>query len=1029
MRESMWGIFIITLGAVGIIAINLFQSLTVTNDQTYYLMKEATRASMGDSIDLSYYKTTGKLRIVEEKFVENFTRRFAESAAFNKDYNIVIHDVVEEPPKVSLSIVTNAVDMKGEKYNVVQKIDSIYEAIYKRNMLYDEKYFEDYENIIGKPGTVPEEIYKDGKCPNANSGIDECISGDLQFLGWETIPAFNDQLCPQDLVKLRPEDRDAEYRECVCGKWDLPKKEIVNSGNPVIGGGKAVYTWKFNKNGPVNNIDTSIKSEVVAGVCTRGLNLLIKDDLPGTLMGGIECPPEGIFLVKGQTQRIYPRYIPKESINRKLTWEKSNEGISIVQQVGSIYYPNKDYVDVTGKYEGESVVKSTTSNGISATCKVTVYDVDKLLTCPPGGVTIPSGAHGMAILQNNVSVPGMTYSISNSNIAKINQNGKIITTANLNAEANITYTISVGGKSVNCPLKVTASNDKVATIYPSGSNSCTVGSIQRKKWNINPSRVCAFHIEFSEATFMALALSGSNLEIRKCSVNTPFESCGSGVWDSTQSIPLSVSSGKNFIVTKSISNYNKSSGNYNISVQVRVNHVGWQPDLIARNCRSMNLYETFNYEVSGKALSNETEYCQNLKLDDSLLTRSMEGAAMSCDAPIPGFKPSSASLSFASLEGDKVIWEKRAGGELINLNKTTGKDITMTAVKGLGGGDVTLMATVRDKNNTKVFEKTCDFTVSVDACSVLSLTSSKSCIKTDQSAWFSVSDGSSSFLGNSIWTWNSNYLNPKYSSDVTSTDNVMHFVAKDVGTATTSVSVRRQAKCITSGNYVSDSVTIDIHPKGDYYCPSENYPVLISNNRCTNLFNMERSGKPPTCSSNQVSYDGKCYNQSDMPDAAYIPPKCPSGSTLMCAGGSSQGCSSYFCGTTEKSKVCPNYTLSGTCYKSRDSVSLQECRADGGTFSNKYCYFDKQPSSVKVCPSGTTKSADGKKCYNTVEIDDAYYECKKGYQTGYMIYNKCIFNTTPSVEALDCTKYGANYGYDTVSKQCLPGIPAVPNNC
>ena len=44
----------------------------------------------------------------------------------------------------------------------------------------------------------------------------------------------------------------------------------------------------------------------------------------------------------------------------------------------------------------------------------------------------------MAILQNNVSVPGMTYSISNSNIAKINQNGKIITTANLNAEANIT---------------------------------------------------------------------------------------------------------------------------------------------------------------------------------------------------------------------------------------------------------------------------------------------------------------------------------------------------------------------------------------------------------------------------------------------------------------------------------------------------------------------------------------------------------------------------------------------------------------
>ena len=87
MKEAFWGIFIILLGSIGIVAINLFQSLTVSTDQNYYLMKEVTKAAMADSVDISYYRALGKPRIVKDAFVENLTRRFASSVILNSDYN------------------------------------------------------------------------------------------------------------------------------------------------------------------------------------------------------------------------------------------------------------------------------------------------------------------------------------------------------------------------------------------------------------------------------------------------------------------------------------------------------------------------------------------------------------------------------------------------------------------------------------------------------------------------------------------------------------------------------------------------------------------------------------------------------------------------------------------------------------------------------------------------------------------------------------------------------------------------------
>jgi len=63
-------------GLVGFAIIFLFVQLTVNSDEEYYLLKEVTEAAMYDSVDLAYYRSTGELKIVKEKFVESFFRRF-----------------------------------------------------------------------------------------------------------------------------------------------------------------------------------------------------------------------------------------------------------------------------------------------------------------------------------------------------------------------------------------------------------------------------------------------------------------------------------------------------------------------------------------------------------------------------------------------------------------------------------------------------------------------------------------------------------------------------------------------------------------------------------------------------------------------------------------------------------------------------------------------------------------------------------------------------------------------------------------
>lgn len=133
MKESFWGIFILSLGIISILFIFLFQSMTNTDEQNYNLLREVTEAAMYDAVDLASYRSTGTVRIDREKFVENFVRRFAEAASLSRTYKIEIIDVNETPPKVSIRVsssVTSSFSGEVMNFDIVNKLDAILETPY-----------------------------------------------------------------------------------------------------------------------------------------------------------------------------------------------------------------------------------------------------------------------------------------------------------------------------------------------------------------------------------------------------------------------------------------------------------------------------------------------------------------------------------------------------------------------------------------------------------------------------------------------------------------------------------------------------------------------------------------------------------------------------------------------------------------------------------------------------------------------------------------------------------------------------------
>lgn len=133
MKESIWGWAVVFVGIVAIFFVYFFQSITNTDEHNYNLLKDVTEAAMVDALDKGTYMTEGLIFMDGDKFVENFVRRFAESATLSRTYVIKIYDVSEIPPKVSLQVSTKengAMTDEIVEFDIKNRLDAILEVPY-----------------------------------------------------------------------------------------------------------------------------------------------------------------------------------------------------------------------------------------------------------------------------------------------------------------------------------------------------------------------------------------------------------------------------------------------------------------------------------------------------------------------------------------------------------------------------------------------------------------------------------------------------------------------------------------------------------------------------------------------------------------------------------------------------------------------------------------------------------------------------------------------------------------------------------
>lgn len=136
MKWSFSALGLIIMGLFGFMILMLFSEITISNEQDYYSIKEVTESAMIESIDIAYYRLTGKIKISREKFVENFSKRFIKNSIYgDENYDIIFYSIREDPPKVSIGIIdsTQTYNIYTEtldptRIDVVNKITAILDS-------------------------------------------------------------------------------------------------------------------------------------------------------------------------------------------------------------------------------------------------------------------------------------------------------------------------------------------------------------------------------------------------------------------------------------------------------------------------------------------------------------------------------------------------------------------------------------------------------------------------------------------------------------------------------------------------------------------------------------------------------------------------------------------------------------------------------------------------------------------------------------------------------------------------------------
>ena len=196
MKESYWAYFLLALGVTIIIIMMMVQRMSTTTEEDFYLGREVLESSMLDAIDYGTYRTTGRIVMSKEKFVEVFIRRFSQSVVNSKTYKLSFYDIYEEPPKATVRIRTTngATEVGNEVFdiNLDTVLTGILETLYGagNTSAESQKYKITFNNNCtssagGSGGPGVKEVEEGSKLPTLKSNEKpKCTN--RTFQGWYT---------------------------------------------------------------------------------------------------------------------------------------------------------------------------------------------------------------------------------------------------------------------------------------------------------------------------------------------------------------------------------------------------------------------------------------------------------------------------------------------------------------------------------------------------------------------------------------------------------------------------------------------------------------------------------------------------------------------------------------------------------------------------------------------------------------------------------------------------------------------------
>ena len=189
---------------------------------------------------------------------------------------------------------------------------------------------------------------------------------------------------------------------------------------------------------------------------------------------GIKISPTSKTIKVGETFKIIPTITPSNASNKKVTYSTSQTGI-ITMSNGV----------VKGLKEGTTVITATTSNGKTATCKVTVEPKTVVATgikISPTSKTIKVGETFKitpTISPSNVTNKNITYK-SDSDNTTVDSNGKVKGVKEGIAEITVTTS---NGKTATCKVTVQAAQSSGGGPSAGGTKKYQEGSISSKYYS------------------------------------------------------------------------------------------------------------------------------------------------------------------------------------------------------------------------------------------------------------------------------------------------------------------------------------------------------------------------------------------------------------------------------------------------------------------------------------------------------------------------------------------------------------------